>query len=77
MEVDFVIEHGRDLIAVEIKASENVGYYDIKGIEKFAKEFLNMKLGIIIYCGDEFIKLTDKIYAVPLNILLNGNSKLK
>ncbi len=72
VEVDFVIEHGRDLIAIEIKSSKNVGYYDIKGIENFAKEFSNMKLGIIIYSGNEFIKLTDKIFAVPLNVLLEG-----
>jgi len=77
VEVDFVIEHGRDLIAVEIKASKNVGYYDIKGIENFEKEFLNMKLGIIIYSGDEFIKLTDKIFAVPLKVLLEGEMELK
>ena len=49
VEVDFVIEHGRDLFAIEVKASENIGYYDIKGIEKFAKDFPNVKCGIIIY----------------------------
>ena len=72
VEVDFVIEHGRDLFAIEVKASENVGYYDIKGIEKFAKDFPNMKCGIIIYSGNEFVKLTNKIYAVPLKVLLEG-----
>jgi len=69
-EVDLVIEQGRDLIAIEIKASKNVGYYDIHGIAAFEKEFPNMKFGIIIYTGDDFVKLTEKIFAVPLKELL-------
>lgn len=64
-EVDFVIEHGKKLIAIEVKLSSSTSYNDTGGIKSFMKEYSETSLGIIIYTGNEIKYLGEKILAVP------------
>jgi predicted AAA+ superfamily ATPase len=64
-EVDFVIEYGKKLIAIEVKLSSTASYNDIGGIKSFMEEYPETSLGIIIYTGNEIKYLGEKILAVP------------
>ena len=68
-EVDFVLEHGRKLVAMEVKLSENARYSDCEGLRLFLEEYPETSCGVLVYTGKE-IKLLDKrIIAVPWTFL--------
>lgn len=69
LEVDFILEQGRNILAVEVKSKDNVRFNDCKNLVEFIKQYKNCKLGILIYSGNKVIKLSDKIYAVPIGSL--------
>lgn len=52
-EVDFVIEHGRRLIAVEVKFSQEVNFADASNVRLFMEEYPETAAGLIVYAGDE------------------------
>ncbi len=67
-EVDFVIESGRRLLPIEVKAARRLRLADAKGIEAFLED--NPKrapFGILLYGGREVLVLTEKTLAVPLD----------
>jgi uncharacterized protein len=50
-EVDFILELGRELIAIEVKASQNIGSSDLAGFRSL-EEFLGKKIKCyILYLG--------------------------
>lgn len=70
-EVDIILER-RDgkIVCIEVKSNANVGIADIKGM-KFLKESVPhlWHRGIVLYCGDEVMTLTDGIIALPITAL--------
>lgn len=69
-EVDFVIERGRRLLPVEVKAAHRVRLADAGGLRAFLDGHAKASpLGILLYGGDEVVPLTDRIVAVPLESL--------
>lgn len=50
-EVDFIIELEREVIALEVKASSNVGTSDLKGLKSFADFFGKPHRPVIAYMG--------------------------
>ena len=68
-EVDFIIEYGKKLIAVEVKLTKNIHFSDTKNLRYFLKEYPSAKAGIVIYTGDEIIKYSKKIIAIPWTTL--------
>lgn len=67
-EVDFVIESGRRLLPIEVKAARRARPSDAKGLEAFLHD--NPKrapFGILLYGGREVLVLTEKVVAVPLD----------
>lgn len=64
-EVDFVVEHGRRIMAVEVKATKNPGYRDIAGLQAFLKEHRGAASGILLHSGREIKRLDKKIVVVP------------
>ena len=68
-EVDFVLEQGRHLVAIEVKGTQKVTYRDTIALQTFLSQYPNAKSGIILYAGREVVKFGDKIVALPLSVL--------
>lgn len=69
VEVDFVVEHGRRLIGVEVKLTDRPGYRDIAGLRNFLKEHPNAAGGLLLHSGREIRRLDEKILATPWTII--------
>jgi len=65
VEVDFVLEWGRKLVAFETKLSRNPRYRDTKGLVAFLAEHPNCSTGVLAHCGEEVLRLGERIVAVP------------
>ena len=68
-EVDFVIEHGRQLIAIEVKLSSTPRYSDCEGLRLFLQEYPETRCGILVHTGKTIQRLAEKIIAIPWNLL--------
>jgi uncharacterized protein len=64
-EVDFVLEHGRRLLAIEVKLTDNLGYRDTAGLRLFFEDNPDASAGLILYSGAQIKRLDEKIVAVP------------
>jgi len=69
-EVDFVVERGSEVFAVEVKASANVGRSDARGLERFADYFGKRHRSFILYLG-ETQKQIDAAQVLPWQVGLN------
>jgi predicted AAA+ superfamily ATPase len=66
-EVDFVVERGRRLLPIELKAGRSLRTADARALEEFCSEYdRRAPLGIILYGGTEAELLTRRVVAVPL-----------
>ncbi len=69
-EIDFILDYGEKIIAIEIKASKSVSKSDFKHIYHLQKEIPNLlDKGIVLYEGDTFLKIDENMYAVPFGFL--------
>ncbi len=69
-EIDFILNFGQKIIAIEIKASKTVSKSDFKHIYHLQKELPEIfDKGLVFYGGDTFLKLDDRMYAVPFGFL--------
>ncbi|PIS37589.1 MAG: ATPase [Nitrospirae bacterium CG08_land_8_20_14_0_20_52_24] len=68
-EVDFVIEHGRKLLAVEVKLTSVPLYADIEGLKLFMEEYPETSCGLLVYNGNEIRRMDERIVAVPWSVL--------
>lgn len=64
-EVDFIIEHGKRLLAFEAKLTRNPSYSDIKNLLTFIETFPKVTLGVLIHSGNTVMWLHSKVIAVP------------
>jgi hypothetical protein len=65
-EVDFVIESGRRLLPIEVKAAARLTPADAKGLEVFLAEYGDRSDGgLLVYDGAEVYPLTRRVLAVP------------
>ena len=66
IEVDFVIEAGDRLLAIEAKTKTNPGYGDTKGLRLFRDEYGDRCAGgVLLYTGSETQWMADGVLAVP------------
>jgi len=72
-EVDFVIEQGRRLLALEVKLSPTPRYTDCEGLRLFLQEYPEASAGLLVHTGREIRRLDEKIVAVPWNFLAAGS----
>jgi hypothetical protein len=63
--VDFVLEWGRSLLAIEVKLSQTARYDDVRGLERFLESHSACRAGVLVYAGSEIVRLGEKIVAVP------------
>lgn len=70
-EIDFVIERGKKLIAVEVKAASEIRYRDLENMRIFSQEYPDLfAAGILVYTGDEIKRMDEKIIAIPWQMLV-------
>jgi hypothetical protein len=59
-EVDFVLEIGDGVIAIEVKAGARWGNNDLSGLQAFISRYPDCKAGILTYNGREAVSLGGK-----------------
>jgi uncharacterized protein len=70
LEVDLVIEHGRTLLPVEIKASTQVRPHDTHGLEAFLGKYRGRApIGLLLYDGAQAL-LGRSIAALPVSLFI-------
>ncbi len=71
-EVDFVLEHGRQVLALEVKLGSRVDYGDAAALRQFLEDCPRACAGLVIYAGDTIRYLSDKVIAVPWWLITGG-----
>ncbi|MEI6787150.1 MAG: ATP-binding protein [bacterium] len=69
-EVDFVIEMGRKVFAIEVKASTRWRESDLSGLRAFLERTPACAAAVLAYNGREAVKLDERLFAIPLGQLL-------
>lgn len=64
-EVDFVVEHGRRVVGLEVKMTDAPGYRHTAGLKKFLDAHPDAVGGILVHSGTSVRRLDEKIVAVP------------
>lgn len=70
-EVDFILEIGNETIAVEVKSSTRWQEKDLIGLKAYLNSSKNCRAAILAYNGEEVLKLGNRIWAVPISVLLS------
>ena len=70
-EVDFVIEDGQRCIAIEIKSAARWEKDDLAGLKTFVATTPECVAGILGYNGSTAVRLGDRLWAIPLALLLS------
>jgi predicted AAA+ superfamily ATPase len=69
-EVDFVLESGRMLAGVEVKASSTVTSSDFAGLRRLARVVSDrFAAGVLLYDGEVQASFGDRLFAVPIRAL--------
>ena len=71
-EVDFVLEHGRQVIAIEVKMTSTARFSDTAGLTAFLGHYPNAAAGVLLYLGDEIVRLGEKVIALPWRMITGG-----
>jgi predicted AAA+ superfamily ATPase len=70
VEVDIIIEQGRQLAGIEIKAAATVTQSDFKGLKKLrdacGEQFA---AGVVFYDGESILAFGERLFAVPISLL--------
>jgi predicted AAA+ superfamily ATPase len=64
-EVDFVIEHGRKVLPIEVKLNGKPTPADAANLLAFLDEHPQAAGGVVVHGGDELFRLHSKVVAVP------------
>lgn len=64
-EVDFVVEQGRRMLAIEVKWTDNPRYQHAEGLRSFLDAHPNAQGGILLHRGTEVRYLHERILALP------------
>jgi uncharacterized protein len=69
-EVDFVIEIGRRVFAIEVKAATRWGESDVSGLRAFLDRTPACIAAVLAYNGKEAAQLDDRLWVVPMGHLI-------
>ena len=70
-EVDFVVEHGRRLLGIEVKRANRVGYGDAANLRVFLDQH-PQAYGVILHRGQGVQRLGERIISIPWTLLVAG-----
>jgi len=65
-EVDFVVEAGRETLALEVTAASRWRDRDLAGLRVFLDRTPACRAGLLAYGGAEAVRLGDRLWAIPL-----------
>ena len=68
--MDFVIDLGRHVAAIEVKAATRWSESDLSGLQAFLERTPACAAAVLAYNGREAVKLDEKLFAIPLGHLL-------
>ncbi len=69
-EVDFVLEWGRQIVAIEVKLGSEPRYADARGLRAFSEEYPEVSACVLLHTGKALKRLDDKVVAMPWHVLL-------
>ena len=69
-EVDFVIESGPSVFAIEVKSATRWSSGDLSGLQAFQERTPACVAAVLAYNGQEAVKLSERLFAIPLGHLL-------
>lgn len=69
-EIDFIIERGDKLIAIEVKFAKSVSKSDFKHIIDLQQSTDKLHLGIVIYMGEHALPFGEKLWALPFGMIV-------
>ncbi len=72
-EVDFVVEHGRKVLGVEVKLTREASFRDTAGLRTFLAAHPEASGGLVVYGGRRVEALDERIVAVPWSVLAAGS----
>ncbi len=70
-EVDFVIEVGRESLAIEVKSSSRWDERDLAGLRALIERTPRCRAGILAYNGASAVQLGPRLFAIPLTTVLS------
>jgi predicted AAA+ superfamily ATPase len=70
-EVDFIVSSRRRAIAIEVKAATRFGDRDLASLRAMMERTTGLAGGILAYNGREAVQLDERLWAVPLGLLLS------
>jgi predicted AAA+ superfamily ATPase len=70
-EVDFVVEAGRECLAIEVKSASRWDQRDTAGLRAFLERTPRCKAAILAHGGAEAVRLEDRLWAIPLATVLS------
>jgi predicted AAA+ superfamily ATPase len=70
-EVDFVIESGRACLALEFKSAARWHDRDLAGLKAFLSATPHCKAAILCHNGEDAVKLGEKLWALPVGLVLS------
>ncbi|NCN82953.1 MAG: ATP-binding protein [Candidatus Pacebacteria bacterium] len=68
-EVDFVVEQGKKLLAIEVKLTKNPHYQDTAGLRSFLETHKSAQGGVLLHAGKEIRYLDERIIAIPWTLI--------
>jgi uncharacterized protein len=69
-EVDFVVEAGRKVFAIEVKAATRWNDADLSGLRAFLQKTPACAAAVLAYNGRQAVKLEDRLWAIPMGKLI-------
>lgn len=75
-EIDFVIEHRRRLLPIEVKAGPKLRFEQFKSLDLFLDHYPSARYGLVLYGGQEAYLVTPRILAAPLSVMAHGGRSL-
>jgi len=70
-EIDFILDFGEKVVAIELKSSQSICRSDFKHIYHLQNEIKDQfDKGIVLYSGEDFLRIDKNMYAVPFGFLM-------
>ena len=74
-EVDLILERDGQLFPIEFKCKTSLTRRDAQGLQAFRKTYeghQNIAPGLVVYAGDYFMALSENVYALPWQWVIEG-----
>jgi len=72
LEVDFILEWGRSVVAFECKLSARARFEDAKSLNIFLDDYPECTAGVLVYTGNEIVRRGKRVIALPWTVLVGS-----